>query len=99
MTMRRIHFLLLALPLTSGCVDALGIGSSCSSEMREVTSARGAPNESEHDEDRGDFTEVWYYYGDGGAGARYVFRWGVSYQECEVQMQSGNFTISPTSKN
>jgi hypothetical protein len=89
--MRRAPLLLVVLPLLTGCVDALGIGSSCSSEMRDVRAAHGGPpDETQRDEDRGDYTEVWYF---DDSRRRYTFRWGVSYAECDVQ--SGSFTRAP----
>lgn len=89
--MRRIPLLLLLPLLVSGCVDALGIGSSCSAEMRDVRAAQGGPpDETQRDEDRGDFTEVWYF---DDTRRRYTFRWGVSYAQCDVR--SGSFTRAP----
>lgn len=92
--MRRLPLLVAGLPLLAGCVDGLGIQSSCSAEMAQVRAGHGGrpPNATQHDEDRGDFTEVWYY---DDSRIRYVFRWGVSYDDCDVQ--SGSFTRSPLS--
>ena len=91
-SMRRIrHSVLLLLPALAGCVDGLGLDSSCSAEMRDVREAHGGPPDStQKDDDRGDFTEVWYF---DDARRRYTFRWGVSYSTCEVQ--SGSFIRSP----
>ena len=91
--MRRIP-LLLALTSISviGCVDALGIQSSCSPQMAAVRAQHGGspPDDFDRDETRGDYTEVWYYV-DGRD--KYTFRWGVSYEDCQVE--SGSFVISP----
>lgn len=89
--MRRTPLLLLVLPLVTGCVDALGIGSTCAARMRDVRASEGGPpDETQRDEDRGDFTEVWYF---DDSRRRYTFRWGVSYAECDVR--SGSFTRAP----
>ena len=89
--MRTVSLLLAVTALSSGCVDGLGIQSSCSSEMAEVRADEGRPpNHTEHDEVRGDFTEVWYF---DRSRNQYIFRWGSSYDDCEVE--SGSFIISP----
>jgi hypothetical protein len=89
--MRRISLLLAVSALSSGCVDGLGIQSSCSSEMAEVRAGHGGPPDAtQRDEDRGDFTEVWYF---DDSRRQYIFRWGASYEDCDVE--SGSFIISP----
>lgn len=69
-------------------MDGLGISSSCAAEMTAVRIAHGAPDDSERNEDRGDYIEEWYF--DEGR-RKFTFRWGVSYDRC--QTQSGNFIV------
>ena len=78
---RRDLALIVAFPLLAGCVDSLGIGSSCSAEMRAVQVAHGQPLDSDRvNEGGGDFSELWIY-----ANSRYTFRWGPSYESCRVE--------------
>ena len=78
--MRRILLpaLLLLLP---GCADSLGIGSGCSEEMRQVRQREGSPDDFQRSTVGGNNTEQWYYFD---AGRVYTFRWGVSYESCQV---------------
>ena len=83
-------FLLLgALALLGGCVDGLGIQSSCTAEMAQVRLENGGrpPNASDHEEDRGDHVEYWEYFD---SDRRYIFRWGVSYSGCQVERTALN---------
>jgi hypothetical protein len=89
--MRKTALLTAGLLVTAGCVDGLGIQSSCSAEMAQVRSGHGGPPDAtQRDEDRGDYSEVWYF---DDSRRQYIFRWGVSYNECEVE--SGAFIVSP----
>ncbi len=92
--MRRISLLLAATALSTGCVDGLGLQSSCSLQMAQARAENGGgpPDSSEHDEDRGDHVEVWEFYD---TGRRYVFRWGVSYDECQVERRSNSLSPVP----
>ena len=77
---------LLLLPFLTGCVDSLGIGGDCSSQMTSVRRDNGGrpPDQVQEDDLQGDFTEVWTYY-QGSTGKRYTFRWGVSVLSCQVE--------------
>ena len=71
---------LLALSLLGGCADSLGIGSSCTAAMTAVRLQEGTPLDSERvEEGNGDYRELWVY-----SNARYTFRWGASYDSCQV---------------
>ena len=79
----RITPLLLSFHLSLvGCVDSLGIGSSCSAEMTQTRIQYGQPDGFDDDESRGDYYEVWDYYDQE---IRFVFRWGSSYDRCQVE--------------
>ena len=80
--MRNILLLLLFLVPLAGCVDSLGIGSSCSAEMAQTRIQYGQPDGFDEDESRGDYYEVWDYYDQE---IRFVFRWGASYDRCRVE--------------
>lgn len=86
--------LLFALSVTAaGCVDGLGLQTDCLSEMADARADNGGPPDAtQRDEDRGDFTEVWYF---DGTRRRYTFRWGVSHDGCEVQRGSFNLLPAP----
>jgi hypothetical protein len=72
--------LLLLIPV-AGCTDSLGLGHDCSAQKAEVRFREGGPpDRSQKTEIAGDYTERWYYDG----GATYTFRWGVSYEGCQV---------------
>jgi hypothetical protein len=91
--MRRTPLVIALLVLVVGCVDGLGLRSSCSADMRAVSLTNGGPPpETQSDEDRGDFIEEWYYYHESGR-RKYTFRWGVSYERCQVT--SSSFSRSP----
>jgi hypothetical protein len=82
--MRTISALLATVLALAACEDAIGFGSSCSLEMREVRLREGGqPTDTNRTEAGGDFTEVWRFSG-GGAQRIYTFRWGVSYESCRV---------------
>jgi len=82
--MRNISTLLAATLLLGGCEDAIGFGSNCSAQMREVRlQERGPPTDSNGTEQGGNFVEVWRY-GNGASQRIYTFRWGVSRATCEV---------------
>lgn len=51
----------------------------------------GAPDETQGDQTGGDYSEVWYY---DDSRNTYTFRWGASYEDCQVQR--GTFSRSPT---
>lgn len=74
-------------------MDALGIQSSCSTEMAAVRAENGGspPDDFDRDVNRGDYTEVWYY---DSSRRQYIFRWGVSYDDCQVERAS--FVRSPS---
>jgi hypothetical protein len=82
--------LLLLVCLLGGCTDSLGFGQDCSAEKTEVRlrEGRGPDDVQGPNEVGGDFTERWYYYS-GGQTRTYTFRWGVSYQGCEVDGGAG----------
>jgi hypothetical protein len=65
--------------LLSGCVDGMGIGAACESEMQDVRRAHGAPDQRE----RGLRSEIWLY-GRGPAGFYYEFSWGAAGDPCQV---------------
>lgn len=71
----------LLLPLASGCIDSLGLGSSCATEMRTVRLSEGRqPDDTQRVEEGGNFRELWIY-----GRTRYTFRWGPSYDSCQVE--------------
>jgi hypothetical protein len=84
--MRALLLLLTASLALSGCEDAIGLGGSCRAEMREVQRAEGSPDRTDRREDRpGDFSEQWIYLAAPGRSGRvYTFRWGVSFQSCQL---------------
>lgn len=91
--MRRIPLLLVLAAIASGCVDGLGIQTDCLSEMADARSDNGGPPDAtQRDEDRGDFTEVWYF---DDTRRKYTFRWGVSHDGCDVQRGSFNLLPAP----
>jgi hypothetical protein len=69
-----------------GCEDAIGLGASCVVEMADVRRAEGdSPDRRNTGRDGGDFFEQWIYDPAGGQPGRvYTFRWGLSYESCEV---------------
>jgi hypothetical protein len=69
---------ILILPLP-GCLDGLGIGAACESEMQSVRRAHGAPDQRE----RGLRSEIWLY-GRGPGGFYYEFSWGAAGDPCQV---------------
>lgn len=82
----------LVLLFLAGCEDAVGLVGSCRAEMREVRGREGSPHQQHrpppHD---GDYSETWSYWESGNV-RFYVFRWGASYERCEV---SGPLTSVP----
>jgi len=70
---------LMLLMVLSGCVDALGIGSGCESEMQEVRRQHGPPDQRA----RGMRSEIWLY-GSSSTGFYYEFSWGAVGEPCEV---------------
>jgi hypothetical protein len=79
----------LALAVSLGaCLDAIGPGGDCSPEMRQVRTAEGGGPNSTQRNTGADNTEYWYY-----DDVVYVFRWGVSYDGC--QMTSESFDLMP----
>lgn len=91
--MRPRSLLLLALPFAGGCLDSLGIGSSCAAEMQGVRLAEGGgPTSSQRvEEGGGNFRENWIYQG---SRNRYTFRWGPAYESCQVEGPS-RFSVVP----
>ena len=89
--MRRIALLLLLSAGSSGCVDALGVGSSCTLEMAEVTGEYGPPDSRQESESRGNHTVAWYY--DSNPRIKFEFRWGTGYDRCQVTQ--GSFQLIP----
>ena len=88
---RRPAFALLLLAPLTGCVDSLGVGGDCSSQMAQIRQREGGPPDLVQKGDlEGDFTEVWTYW-EGSSGNRYSFRWGVSVLSCQVE---GPTTVS-----
>jgi hypothetical protein len=88
--MRTISVLLALSLALAGCEDAIGFGSTCAAEMRNVRRNEGGPpSNSTRTSRNGDFTEVWRY--SNGGTRIYEFRWGVSYERCRV---SGPMTTS-----
>jgi hypothetical protein len=89
--MRLRYPLLLLLPLLAGCTDSLGLGQNCGAEKTEVRLREGrGPDDVQTGEVGGDFTERWYYYDSSGqTRAVYTFRWGVSYDGCQVDGGAG----------
>lgn len=89
--MCRTPLLLFLLATTAGCVDATGLRSSCAGQMQGVRFAEGGPpDRTQKDQTGGDFSEVWYYDDSRNS---YTFRWGVSYEDCQVHR--GRFSRSP----
>lgn len=79
--MRLLFALLLILP---GC-DAVGLGADCRAEMQSVRFQEGrSPDDVQSDELGGNFVERWYYFVGGTPQRVYTFRWGVSYEACQV---------------
>lgn len=68
--------LLIVLP---GCVDGLGIGAACESEMQQVRRRHGAPDQ----QARGMRSEIWLY-GQPPSGFYYEFSWGSAGEPCQV---------------
>jgi hypothetical protein len=92
MTMRRILIPLLL--LLSACDSLADFGSDCSAEKTAVRLREGGPaSHTETSEVAGDYTESWRY--DDSSGTRYyTFRWGVSYDGCQVD-GPGSFSVIP----
>jgi hypothetical protein len=85
----RYPLLLLLVCLLAGCTDSLGLGQNCGAEKTEVRLREGrGPDDVQSGEVGGDHTERWYYYS-GGQTRVYTFRWGVSYEGCEVDGGAG----------
>jgi hypothetical protein len=82
--MRLLLVLLLILP---GCADGLGLGADCSAEMTAVRLREGrSPDEVQGPEELGgNFVERWYYFVGGSPQRVYTFRWGVSFEACQVE--------------
>ncbi|MEX2570135.1 MAG: hypothetical protein WD737_02450 [Gemmatimonadota bacterium] len=84
--MRFLLFLLVLVPMT-GCLDAVGLGGSCTLEMRNVQRQEGTPDSTNGPRELtdGNFEELWQYDASAGEPAQvYRFRWGVSYEGCQV---------------
>lgn len=88
----RLTFLPLVGLLLSGCVDATGILHSCTSEMTQVRIENGPPQRSNRESSRGDYLEYWEY---SDSRERYIFRWGLSYDGCQVERTSLNLIPAP----
>jgi hypothetical protein len=71
--------LLLLLLVLPGCLDGLGIGSACESEMQDVRRRHGAPDQ----QARGVRSEIWLY-GRSPGGFYYEFSWGSAGEPCQV---------------
>jgi hypothetical protein len=82
--MRPLISLLILPLLLAGCEDAVGVGSTCSRQMRDVRQAEGQPDKFDRREHAGSYTEVWRYERDRSP-VIYVFRWGAAYDSCEVE--------------
>lgn len=80
----RIYILPVVLAvLLTGCVDATGIFSDCSTRQAAVIARHGPPDrQSEVERSRGDFLQTWDYFD---LGRRYIFRWGDSYNGCQEE--------------
>lgn len=91
--MRPRSLLLLALPFAGGCLDSLGIGSSCAAEMQGVRLAEGGgPSSSQRaDLGGGNFRELWIYER---ISTQYIFYWGPSYESCQVEGPK-RFSVAP----
>jgi hypothetical protein len=72
----QLAMLMLLLP---GCVDGLGIGAACETEMQAVRRSHGAPDQRE----RGLRSEIWLY-GRGPGGFYFEFSWGAAGDPCQV---------------
>ncbi len=77
--MNRRLFPLLLLMVLPGCLDGLGIGGACESEMQEVRRRHGAPDQ----QARGLRSEIWLY-GRAPNGFYYEFNWGSAGEPCQV---------------
>lgn len=86
---------LLLLPTLTACVDGLGgLVANCAAEKNQVRRTEGrAPDSVQEQEIGGNFVERWTYQS-GGRSRVYTFRWGVSYEGCEVDGPSG-FALIP----
>ena len=91
--MRKAPPIAATLLLLTGCVDATGILNDCSGEMTGVRVENGQPNDSHREESRGDFIETWDYFD---LDRRFIFRWGVSYDGCQVTRTRLNLVPEPT---
>ena len=77
---------LVVLLFAAGCQDVLGLGATCAGEMADVRRAEGGPpDRTNRNRDGDDFLEQWIYDPSGGKPGRvYTFRWGLSFESCEV---------------
>jgi hypothetical protein len=78
----RINGLGISLLLLAGCQDVMGLGGSCAGEMQSVRRAEGTPDHNTRTQQGGDFTETWVYLD--GEGRVYTFRWGTSFDSCQL---------------
>jgi hypothetical protein len=69
-----------------GCQDAVGPAGSCRDAMRSIERSEGSPHsESTREDPPGDYTAQWIYRATSGEPGRvYTFRWGQSYERCEM---------------
>jgi hypothetical protein len=77
--MPKLLLLAVLMLLLPGCVDGLGIGTACETEMQSVRRTHGAPDQRE----RGLRSEIWFY-GRGPGGFYYEFSWGAAGDPCQV---------------
>ena len=79
--------------LIAGCDSLADFGSACSAEMTAVRLREGPYDHADQSDVAGDFTERWTYQDDGGT-RFYTFRWGASYDGCQVD-GPGSFDLIP----
>ena len=84
--MMRLLCLIGSLLAVAGCQDAIGLGASCAAEMADIRRSEGGPPDSRNaNREGGDFLERWIYGpSDGQQGRVYTFRWGLSFESCDV---------------
>jgi hypothetical protein len=89
--------------MLTGCLDGIGIGAGCESEMAEVRRIHGPPTQSA----RGDRTWI-YLYGTPPDGFYYEFSWDASGESCTVigprnqsrlRVDDGLFTVLEASES
>ncbi len=86
---------LLAL-LLAGCDSLASFGSDCSAEKTAIRLREGLPDsDTGAQEVAGNFTQRWTFEGEGGTRS-YTFRWGVSYDGCQVDGPSSRALIPLT---